>query len=178
MVIEDDGRKEIDIKRYAKVAIGSRPNPHTSRPASPLHRYAKVEKIPGGDIEDSRVLKGVMFNKDVVHGKMRRRIEKPRILLLDCTLEYKKGESQASARRRFTFPPTPAPCAPSLTADAPPPLRRRTSSSRTTRRGRSCSARRRTTSRRSATRSSPSSPTSSSPRRASPTSPRCAPRPY
>jgi T-complex protein 1 subunit gamma len=26
-------------------------------------RYAKIEKIPGGTIEDSRVLKGVMFNK-------------------------------------------------------------------------------------------------------------------
>ena len=49
--IEDGGRKEIDIKRYAK-----------------------VEKIPGGDVEDSRVLKGVMLNKDVTHGKMRRKI--------------------------------------------------------------------------------------------------------
>jgi len=68
---EDSGRKEIDIKRYAK-----------------------TEKIPGGDMTDSRVLKGVMINKDVVHGRMRRRIENPRILLLDCTLEYKKGESQ------------------------------------------------------------------------------------
>lgn len=26
-------------------------------------RYAKIEKIPGGTIEDSRVLMGVMFNK-------------------------------------------------------------------------------------------------------------------
>merc|ERR1719247_23168 len=69
--IEDGGRKEIDIKRYAK-----------------------VEKIPGGDVEDSRVLKGVMLNKDVTHGKMRRKIHNPRIMLLDCTLEYKKGESQ------------------------------------------------------------------------------------
>jgi len=68
---EDFGRKEIDIKRYAK-----------------------TEKIPGGDMEDCRVLKGVMINKDVVHARMRRRIENPRILLLDCTLEYKKGESQ------------------------------------------------------------------------------------
>jgi T-complex protein 1 subunit gamma len=25
-----------------------------------------VEKIPGGDIKDSRVLRGVMFEKDVV----------------------------------------------------------------------------------------------------------------
>merc|ERR1719239_1928621 len=55
-----------------------------------------VEKIPGGTIEDSRVLKGVMFNKDVTHPKMKRRIENPRILLLDCNLEYKKGESQTN----------------------------------------------------------------------------------
>merc|ERR1719267_359627 len=66
------GQKEIDIKRYIK-----------------------TEKIPGGEFEDCRVLKGVMFNKDVTHSKMRRRIEKPRILLLDCPLEYKKTESNA-----------------------------------------------------------------------------------
>merc|ERR1719355_271029 len=59
-------------------------------------RYAKIEKIPGGTIEDSQVLKGVMFNKDVVHPKMKRRIENPRVLLLDCNLEYKKGESQTN----------------------------------------------------------------------------------
>merc|ERR1712051_604762 len=61
-----------------------------------IKRYAKVEKLPGGTIEDSRVLKGVMFNKDVTHPKMRRRIENPRVLLLDCNLEYKKGESQTN----------------------------------------------------------------------------------
>lgn len=67
------GKKEVDIKRYAR-----------------------VEKVPGGEIEDSRVLDGVMLNKDITHPKMRRRIEKPRIVLLDCTLEYKKGESQTN----------------------------------------------------------------------------------
>ena len=45
-------------------------------------------------MEESCVLRGVMLNKDVTHPKMRRRIEKPRIVLLDCNLEYKKGESQ------------------------------------------------------------------------------------
>merc|ERR1711881_723255 len=59
-----------------------------------IKRYAKVEKVPGGAIEDSRVLNGVMMNKDITHAKMRRRIENPRILLLDCPLEYTKGESQ------------------------------------------------------------------------------------
>lgn len=73
--IDDNGRKEIDIKRYAK-----------------------VEKIPGGEITDCQVLRGVMLNKDVTHPKMRRRIENPRIILLDCTLEYKKAESQVDIK--------------------------------------------------------------------------------
>lgn len=67
------GRKEIDVKRYCK-----------------------VEKIPGGDIEDCEVLDGVMFNKDITHPRMRREIKNPRVLLLDCPLEYKKGESQTN----------------------------------------------------------------------------------
>ncbi|KAH8295897.1 hypothetical protein KR018_001246, partial [Drosophila ironensis] len=37
-----------------------------------------------------------MINKDVTHPKMRRYIENPRIVLLDCSLEYKKGESQTN----------------------------------------------------------------------------------
>ncbi|KAG0169895.1 T-complex protein 1 subunit gamma [Apophysomyces sp. BC1034] len=70
---EGTGRKEVDIKRYAR-----------------------VEKIPGGEIEQSEVLDGIILNKDVTHPKMRRRIENPRIILLDCPLEYKKGESQTN----------------------------------------------------------------------------------
>jgi len=61
-----------------------------------VKRYARIEKIPGGEIEDSKVLDGVMLNKDITHPAMRRRIENPRIVLLDCTLEYKKGESQTN----------------------------------------------------------------------------------
>lgn len=69
--VEENGRKDIDIKRFAR-----------------------IEKIPGATIEESVVLDGVMVNKDVVHPKMKRRIENPRIVLLDAGLEYKKGESQ------------------------------------------------------------------------------------
>lgn len=58
--------------------------------------YLLALQIPGGEIEDSCVLRGVMLNKDVTHAKMRRRIENPRIILLDCPLEYKKGESQTT----------------------------------------------------------------------------------
>ena len=68
-----DGKREIDIKRYAR-----------------------VEKIPGGEIEESCVLDGIMINKDITHPKMRRSIKNPRVVLLDCPLEYKKGESQTN----------------------------------------------------------------------------------
>lgn len=56
-----------------------------------VHFFAQ---IPGGIIEDSCVLRGVMINKDVTHPRMRRYIKNPRIVLLDSSLEYKKGESQ------------------------------------------------------------------------------------
>ena len=61
-----------------------------------VKRYAKVEKIPGGVLEECKVLDGVMFNKDVTHPAMRREIVNPRIVLLDCPLEYKKGESMTN----------------------------------------------------------------------------------
>merc|ERR1712217_79379 len=62
-VTHPDGRKEIDIKRYAK-----------------------VEKLSGGDLTDCVVLDGVMFNKDITHPRMRREIKNPRVVLLDCPL--------------------------------------------------------------------------------------------
>ena len=76
--LEQNGRREIDIKRYAR-----------------------VEKIPGGIMEESHVLDGILINKDVVHPKMRRRIVNPRILLLDCPLEYKKVMSYISNRNHL-----------------------------------------------------------------------------
>ncbi|MED6119998.1 T-complex protein 1 subunit gamma [Stylosanthes scabra] len=63
-----------------------------------IKNYIKVEKVPGGQLEDSKVLNGVMINKDVVApGKMKRKILNPRIILLDSPLEYKKGENQTNA---------------------------------------------------------------------------------
>lgn len=69
---------------------------HISKMEVDIKRYAKVEKIPGGEMSGCRVLNGVMFQKDVTHSKMRRKIKNPRILLLDSPLEYKKGESQTN----------------------------------------------------------------------------------
>lgn len=61
-----------------------------------IKRYVRIEKIPGGSIEESQVCDGVVINKDILHPQMRRRIENPRVLLLDCPLEYRKGESNTN----------------------------------------------------------------------------------
>lgn len=61
-----------------------------------IKKYAKVEKIPGGLLSECEVLDGVMLNKDVIHPQMDRKKENPRVILLDSTLEYKKGESQTN----------------------------------------------------------------------------------
>lgn len=59
-------------------------------------RFCRVERIPGGQESDCRVLNGIVLWKDVTHPKMSRRIENPRIMMLDSGLEYKKGESQTN----------------------------------------------------------------------------------
>lgn len=61
-----------------------------------IKRYVRIEKIPGEEIETSHVVDGIVLNKDITHPGMRRWIENPRIMLLDCPLEYKKGESQTN----------------------------------------------------------------------------------
>ncbi|KAG9390813.1 Chaperonin Cpn60/TCP-1 [Carpediemonas membranifera] len=62
-------------------------------PEIDIKRYAKVEKIPGGAVEDCQVLNGVMINKDVVHAGMDRFKRDARVVLLDSSFEYKKAES-------------------------------------------------------------------------------------
>jgi len=79
------------IKAVKKVVVK-----HENHTEVDVKRYCRIEKIPGGELNDCAVLDGVMFNKDITHQKMRRRIENPRIMLLDCPLEYKKGESQTN----------------------------------------------------------------------------------
>ena len=82
---------DIAIKAVLKVIIR-----HGEYTEVDVKRYVRIEKIPGGELSDCCVMDGVMLNKDITHSKMRRKIVNPRILLLDCPLEYKKGDSQAN----------------------------------------------------------------------------------
>ena len=76
VLIEDNGRTEVDIKRYAK-----------------------VEKIPGGSVEESQILRGVMVNKAVTHPKMKRYIQVG-LLQSDTDIFYLRQLSLFVKRRK------------------------------------------------------------------------------
>jgi thermosome len=54
-----------------------------------------VEKKPGESITDTRLINGIVIDKEVVHPGMPKRIEKAKIALLDVALEIEKTEFDA-----------------------------------------------------------------------------------
>lgn len=65
-----------------------------------IKHNVKVEKIPGGEVGESRLLDGVVVNKEVLSPAMRKEIRNARVLLIDFPLEYKKGENHMSIEMR------------------------------------------------------------------------------
>jgi thermosome len=58
----------------------------------------KVEKKAGGSIEDTKLIQGIVLDKEVVHGAMPKRIEDAKIALLNAALEIEKTEMSAEIR--------------------------------------------------------------------------------
>jgi len=55
----------------------------------------KVEKKPGESIRDTKLIQGIVLDKDIAHSGMPKRMEKAKIALLDCPLEIEKTEFDA-----------------------------------------------------------------------------------
>jgi len=55
----------------------------------------KVEKKPGESIRDTKLIQGIVLDKEVAHSGMPKRVEKAKIALLDCPLEIEKTEFDA-----------------------------------------------------------------------------------
>ena len=58
----------------------------------------KVEKKAGGSIEDTKLIQGIVLDKEVVHGGMPKRVENANIALLNAALEIEKTEMSAEIR--------------------------------------------------------------------------------
>ena len=55
----------------------------------------KVEKKAGGSLSDTKLIKGIVLDKEVVHGGMPKRVEKVKIALINSALEIEKTEFDA-----------------------------------------------------------------------------------
>jgi thermosome len=55
----------------------------------------KVEKKPGESVRDTKLINGIVLDKEVVHSGMPKRVEKAKIALLDAALEIEKTEFDA-----------------------------------------------------------------------------------
>src|SRR5919206_1648660 len=55
----------------------------------------KVEKKAGGSLRDTKLIKGIVLDKEVVHGEMPKRVEKAKIALINSALEIEKTEFDA-----------------------------------------------------------------------------------
>jgi thermosome len=55
----------------------------------------KVEKKAGGSLADTKMIKGIVLDKEVVHGGMPKRVEKSKIALVNSALEIEKTEFDA-----------------------------------------------------------------------------------
>ena len=58
----------------------------------------KVEKKAGGSIRNTKLIKGIVLDKEVVHSGMPTKIEKAKIALLNSPLEIEKTEMSAEIR--------------------------------------------------------------------------------
>jgi len=55
----------------------------------------KVEKKPGESLTDTKLIQGIVLDKEIVHSGMPKRVENAKIALLDCPLEIEKTEFDA-----------------------------------------------------------------------------------
>lgn len=78
----------------ARVANTVRPQLCGLTDAMDIRNYVFFKKLPGGKRKECRILGGVAFTKNVVHRQMMSRIEKPKILLLQCAIVYQRVEGK------------------------------------------------------------------------------------
>ena len=60
--------------------------------------YVQIVKKHGGSLKDSKLIKGVILDKEVVHPNMPKRVENAKIAVLDTALELEKPELDAEIR--------------------------------------------------------------------------------
>ncbi|XP_055381749.1 putative 1-phosphatidylinositol 3-phosphate 5-kinase [Condylostylus longicornis] len=84
---------KILIQLCARVANHFRPE-YLTNDLMDIRNYINFKKIAGGTRQDSTLINGVVFSKNVAHKEMLTRIEKPKVLLLQCPIAFERVEGK------------------------------------------------------------------------------------
>lgn len=95
---ENDGEswKEIVSALSWQAAASIKPDASEGRAMDPVC-YVKVKCVACGRRSESKVIKGVVFKKNIVHKHMPNSYKNPRLLLLGGALEYQPASNQLSS---------------------------------------------------------------------------------
>ncbi|KAJ6641206.1 putative 1-phosphatidylinositol 3-phosphate 5-kinase [Pseudolycoriella hygida] len=59
-----------------------------------IRDFVNFKKVPGGSRNESRIVGGAVFTKNVVHRDMATTIDHPKVLLLQCAIVYQRNEGK------------------------------------------------------------------------------------
>ncbi len=58
----------------------------------------QIQKKPGGSVDDTRLIRGIVLDKEIVHSEMPKRVKDAKIAVLNTSLEIEKTEMSAEIR--------------------------------------------------------------------------------
>lgn len=59
-----------------------------------IKQYVHFKKVPSGNRSDCKLIRGIVFSKNVAHKHMAKTLENPKILLLRCSIVYQRTEGK------------------------------------------------------------------------------------
>ncbi|KAK6165394.1 hypothetical protein SNE40_022328 [Patella caerulea] len=87
----------IILTYVTKISHFVRPDIITDGDNLDIRQYLHVKKVPGGHKNETLLIHGLVFTKNVAHKKMKCKINNPQILLLRGSIDYQRIESKFSS---------------------------------------------------------------------------------
>ncbi|KAL4218119.1 hypothetical protein ACF0H5_022855 [Mactra antiquata] len=87
---------DIIISTVDRISLFVKPDVKNNSDDMDIRRYVHINKIPGGNREQTSIVHGVIFTKNIAHKKMLHQINNPSVLLLHGCIEYQRVENKMS----------------------------------------------------------------------------------
>lgn len=82
------------ITQCARIAHAIHPEFNRVLDSMDVRNFVNIKKISGGTRNESTIIGGVVFSKNVAHKDMKTKIDNPKVLLLQCPIAYQRVEGK------------------------------------------------------------------------------------